>query len=23
YKANWWTNSVPGSDTSWTFVCSY
>ncbi|MGL5697550.1 MAG: cellulose-binding domain-containing protein, partial [Plesiomonas shigelloides] len=23
YKANWWTNSVPGSDSSWSFVCSY
>ena len=21
YRANWWTNSVPGSDGSWTFVC--
>ncbi|MGL5309395.1 MAG: cellulose-binding domain-containing protein, partial [Plesiomonas shigelloides] len=20
---NWWTNSVPGSDSSWIFVCSY
>lgn len=23
YKANWWTNSIPGSDSSWSFVCSY
>ncbi|MGY5795802.1 chitinase C-terminal domain-containing protein [Rheinheimera faecalis] len=22
YKANWWTNSVPGSDSSWTLVCT-
>lgn len=22
YKANWWTNSVPGSDGSWTLICS-
>jgi chitinase len=21
YKANWWTQSVPGADGSWTFVC--
>lgn len=21
YKANWWTQSVPGSDSSWSFVC--
>jgi chitinase len=21
YKANWWTNSIPGSDGSWTTVC--
>nr|WET51959.1 chitinase VBCH02 [Vibrio sp.] len=22
YQANWWTNSVPGSDGSWAFVCT-
>ena len=22
YKANWWTNSTPGSDGSWSFICS-
>ncbi len=22
YKANWWTNSVPGNDDSWSFVCN-
>ncbi|MCW8125318.1 chitinase C-terminal domain-containing protein [Microbulbifer halophilus] len=22
YRANWWTNSVPGSDGSWEFVCT-
>jgi chitinase len=22
YKANWWTQSVPGSDGSWLLVCS-
>ena len=22
YKANWWTNSVPGSDGSWSTVCT-
>ena len=22
YKANWWTQAVPGSDSSWTFVCN-
>lgn len=22
YKANWWTNSQPGNDESWAFVCS-
>lgn len=22
YRANWWSNSVPGSDGSWTFVCN-
>ncbi|WP_397471480.1 chitinase C-terminal domain-containing protein, partial [Rheinheimera sp.] len=22
YKANWWTNSVPGSDGSWSFICN-
>ncbi|EGM77264.1 chitinase [Rheinheimera sp. A13L] len=22
YKANWWTNSVPGSDSSWTLICT-
>ncbi|MCC5853689.1 MAG: chitinase C-terminal domain-containing protein [Alkalimonas sp.] len=22
YRANWWTNSEPGSDGSWTFVCT-
>lgn len=23
YQANWWTSSTPGSDGSWTFICSY
>lgn len=23
YKAKWWTNSVPGSDGSWEFLCSF
>ena len=23
YQANWWTSSTPGSDGSWTFVCSF
>lgn len=22
YRANWWTQSVPGSDSSWTLICS-
>ena len=22
YKANWWTDSVPGSDGSWSFICN-
>lgn len=22
YKANWWTQSLPGSDSSWSFVCN-
>ncbi|MGL5352456.1 MAG: cellulose-binding domain-containing protein, partial [Clostridium sp.] len=20
YKANWWTNTLPGSDSSWTLI---
>jgi len=22
YEANWWTTAVPGSDSSWQFVCN-
>ncbi|MBU1618537.1 MAG: lytic polysaccharide monooxygenase [Gammaproteobacteria bacterium] len=22
YRANWWTQSIPGSDSSWTLICS-
>ncbi|MDP5138636.1 hypothetical protein ORJ04_22060 [Rheinheimera baltica] len=23
YQANWWTQSLPGSDSSWTQLCSW
>ncbi|MCC5853366.1 MAG: hypothetical protein JJU30_11050, partial [Alkalimonas sp.] len=23
YRANWWTQSTPGSDESWTQICAF